>query len=134
MKTIAIRHPWAALIADGGKTVEVRSWKTSYRGPLLVVASGKPMQLEALDGEVVHLPTQVQVCIVDLLDVRPMTEADAEAACCDFEPGAYAWHVAHRCDVMPVTHRGRLNLYQTPDDSITPLPEEESWLDHVSPR
>lgn len=129
MKTLAVRHPWAALIADGGKTVEVRSWKTQHRGPLLIVASGRPQTLEALDGEIVMLPTQVQVCLVNLLDVRPMTESDVDAACCDYQPGAYAWHLAHLCDVRPAPHKGRLNLYDTPDADIVRLPPEQSWLD-----
>ena len=41
MKTLSIRNPWAYLIAYGVKDVENRSWKTDYRGELLIHASGK---------------------------------------------------------------------------------------------
>ena len=41
MKTLSLIQPWASLIMDGRKTVETRSWATSYRGPLAIHASMK---------------------------------------------------------------------------------------------
>lgn len=41
MKAITIIQPWASLIALGEKKIETRSWKTSYRGPLLIHAGKK---------------------------------------------------------------------------------------------
>ena len=43
MKTIFIRQPFASLICRGIKTIENRSWDTTYRGKLLIHASGKPV-------------------------------------------------------------------------------------------
>ena len=42
MKALSIKQPWASLIAHGIKDIENRSWKTNYRGKVLVHASGKP--------------------------------------------------------------------------------------------
>jgi hypothetical protein len=39
VKVIVIRQPWAWLIVNGYKDVENRSWKTRYRGRLLIQAS-----------------------------------------------------------------------------------------------
>ncbi len=39
MKALSIHQPWASLIAEGHKTIETRTWKTNYRGPLAVHAS-----------------------------------------------------------------------------------------------
>lgn len=39
MKALSIRQPWASLIAEGYKTIELRTWKTNYRGPLAIHAS-----------------------------------------------------------------------------------------------
>lgn len=33
---LSVRQPWAALILAGRKTVEVRSWPTRHRGPILL--------------------------------------------------------------------------------------------------
>jgi len=40
MKTLSVRQPYASLICYGVKTVENRTWKTDYRGRLLIHASG----------------------------------------------------------------------------------------------
>lgn len=39
MKAISIRQPWAWLIVNGFKDIENRSWRTNYRGPVLIHAS-----------------------------------------------------------------------------------------------
>jgi hypothetical protein len=39
MKALSVRQPWAYLIVSGGKDIENRKWKTSYRGPVLIYAS-----------------------------------------------------------------------------------------------
>ncbi|MFN6025464.1 MAG: ASCH domain-containing protein, partial [Planctomyces sp.] len=39
MKALSIRQPFASLIAAGKKTVELRTWYTHYRGPLLICAA-----------------------------------------------------------------------------------------------
>ena len=38
---LSVRQPWADCIIYGGKNVENRSWRTFYRGPLLIHASKK---------------------------------------------------------------------------------------------
>lgn len=39
MKVISIKQPWASLIVEGYKKFEFRTWKTSYRGEILIHAS-----------------------------------------------------------------------------------------------
>lgn len=39
MKALSLTQPWATLVALGEKTIETRSWQTSYRGPLLIHAA-----------------------------------------------------------------------------------------------
>lgn len=38
MKVLTIKQPWASLIVDGYKCYEFRSWKTNYRGKILIHA------------------------------------------------------------------------------------------------
>lgn len=42
MKCLSVKQPFANLIASGKKKIEIRSWKTSYRGELLIYASKMP--------------------------------------------------------------------------------------------
>ena len=39
MKALSIRQPWAWLIVNGHKHIENRSWRTNFRGPVLIHAS-----------------------------------------------------------------------------------------------
>lgn len=43
MKALTLHQPWASLVAVGAKTIETRSWSTSYRGPLAIHAARRPM-------------------------------------------------------------------------------------------
>ena len=42
MKVLSIKQPWASLIASGIKDIENRTWKTKFRGRILIHASGNP--------------------------------------------------------------------------------------------
>lgn len=48
MKVITIKQPWATLIAEGYKEYEFRTWKTKYRGEILIHA-GKSIDKKALE-------------------------------------------------------------------------------------
>lgn len=55
MKALTIKQPWATLIAEGYKEYEFRTWKTSYRGDILIHA-GKGIDHEAMKKmESLHL-------------------------------------------------------------------------------
>lgn len=41
MKAITIKQPWASLIVSGLKDIENRSWKTNFRGRVLIHAGMK---------------------------------------------------------------------------------------------
>lgn len=134
MKTLAIRQPHATHIAERHKTIEVRSWRTDYRGPLLIAASGKPLRLENDHGQIETLPTQCLVCVVTLADVRPLAPADFEAACLhDWEPGdedgLYAWVITNPRHVVPAPHKGKLSIYETPCSTVKTLPDDWHYLD-----
>ena len=47
MKVITLKQPWATLVAEGIKKFEFRSWKTKYRGKILIHA-GKGVHKEEL--------------------------------------------------------------------------------------
>lgn len=48
MKVITIKQPWATLIAEGYKEYEFRTWKTKFRGEILIHA-GKSIDKKALE-------------------------------------------------------------------------------------
>ncbi len=67
-KALTFHQPWATLIALGVKTIETRSWSTSYRGPLAIHAAKRPSKQEWDTDEwsirydhVAHYPTVRQM-------------------------------------------------------------------------
>lgn len=113
MKALSVRQPWASMIAGGRKTIETRTWSTDYRGDLLIVSSKRPKW----GG----LPLGQGLCVVELVDCRPMTIEDEPAAQCkmyEYGIGAYSWCLEN---IRPVEHfpvRGQLGLYEVDDQLI----------------
>ena len=58
MKVLTIKQPWATLIMQKDKEYEFRSWKTQYRGDLLIHA-GKGIDKEALIRLKKYLPKEL---------------------------------------------------------------------------
>ena len=42
MKTLSLKQPFAELILEGKKTIELRKWNTNFRGEFLIHASMNP--------------------------------------------------------------------------------------------
>jgi len=101
MMALSVKQPWANMIASGKKTIETRKWPTDYRGELLIVSSKTPP----------IPPAGHALVIARLVDCRPMTRADEEAACCLIYPNAYAWVLEDVRAIEPFPVRGRLGLY-----------------------
>lgn len=115
MRALVVRQPWAGRIASGRKTIELRSWSTKYRGPVIIVAGSR--KWGKLDPEG---PLGVVVCVVDLVDVRPATTADEAAANGAPPDGWFAW-VLENPRALPITPaKGRLGLYH-PEPALLAL-------------
>lgn len=74
MKIITLKQPWATLVANGIKKYEFRTWKTNYRGELLIHA-GKGIDKEAM-SKFAHLDLKypqskilAKVTIVDCIEL-----------------------------------------------------------------
>jgi hypothetical protein len=39
MKALTVKQPWASLIVEGIKNIENRTWKTNFRGRILIHAA-----------------------------------------------------------------------------------------------
>lgn len=104
MKALCIKQPFASMIANGEKTIELRTWKTNYRGKLLIVASRFPKRK--------GLPSGKGICIVELKDCRKMCELDVELSCCDYSDTYYSWIFKKiRKLENPIEIRGRLGIF-----------------------
>lgn len=101
MKAISIKEPWASLINSGKKTIETRTWKTDYRGKLLLCCSKKPSSV--LSG--------LAFAVCDLVEIRPMTVLDEYLAGCKKYDGAYSWVLENVKLIAPFPVKGKLSLF-----------------------
>lgn len=140
MKALTLWQPWASLVALGVKSIETRSWSTSYRGPLAIHAAkrepdvdfwvGHGAGLAAVEqfknGRHLHLgdvgwttnwhplPLGAVVATVKLVDVVPILAAD------DSLDQAWMPHVAP-------TRQGELWHWQGPSETESLSTGRPGW-------
>lgn len=123
MKALSLMPFWADMVFWGEKTIEVRTWKTDYRGDLLICSSSRK-QSGFIPGKA--------LCVVTLTDIEPFRAEHCEAA--GFDPNempdkpSYAWHLDDLQWVEPFDVKGQLHLFDVPDEKIAfiePLKSEE---------
>lgn len=139
MKALTLTQPWATLVALGVKTIETRSWSTSYRGPLAIhAATSFPAwargfarttarrdlyaMARELDGDIFDpkvLPRGAVLCAVRLMDVVSTSEPGfdrfytGEVEYGDYSPGRFAWYLSHLHRLPdPIPAKGALGLWE----------------------
>ncbi|MEO0684946.1 MAG: ASCH domain-containing protein, partial [Cyanobacteria bacterium J06649_11] len=130
LKAISLWQPWASLIELGLKHYETRSWKTKYRGRLLICSAAKStkeqyqqylkisneIKLPLLDES--NFPRGYALAICDLVDCIEMTpefisqQSQTEILCGDWQVGRYAWKLKN---IQPITEpfavKGKQGLF-----------------------
>lgn len=119
MKAITVIQPWASLLVEGAKLFETRSWKTNYRGEILIHAGKKDplfgisvmgdeawnnvciaLQIYGATNRFKRFPTGAiigKATLVNCIEVdqafsdKIKSECHAEYSFGDFAPGRYAW-------------------------------------------
>lgn len=129
MEAISVYQPWASLIALGDKTIEARAWPTKHRGELLICASARDCPLEA--GVVA--PGGYALAVVDLVEVRPFTRRDLDAACLGemSRPAGFAWVLANAREIEPFAVKGRQRLFDVEPPFLRPLPGASDAFTHI---
>jgi activating signal cointegrator 1 len=141
IKGLSLWQPWASLIAIGSKSVETRSWATSYRGWLAIHASKKWSKsiFDLVRSEPYHsclcsapgsghsekgtaMVRGAIVAVARLVDVRSTNEfqpdSEIELAFGDYSPDRYAWLLEDVTRIEPVACPGTLGLWDLPFVSL----------------
>ena len=121
MKVLTIKQPWASLIVDNYKKYEFRSWKTNYRGKILIHAGLsietkqlnkiKDYNLEYIKGAIIGEAQIVDCILVDdqfdkeLRKINPIVYGNDHI-------GNYAWQLENikKYD-EPIYVKGKLGLW-----------------------
>ncbi len=97
MKVITIKQPFATLIAEGLKEYEFRTWKTKYRGEILIHA-GKSIDKKAMK-KFEHLnldyPTGCIIAVATLTDCI-LIDAEEREMLKEKNPLVYSGIIKHK--------------------------------------
>ena len=137
IKAISLWQPWASFIPLGFKSYETRSWKTNYRGKLLICSTAKSTkaqyqqylkicnELNLPDWNETNFPCGCAIAICDLVDCIEMTsefiaqQSQAETLCGDWQVGRYAWKLEN---IQPITEpfavKGKQGLFNISLDTL----------------
>lgn len=110
MKALSIQPIYATLIALGFKWIELRTWKTDYRGWILICASraiNKQERASLMNGHA--------IAIAELDEVRTYNaQSDHEDALLEddeiFE--GYSWIFSRIIPIKPFPVKGKLHLFE----------------------
>lgn len=122
MKVVSIKEPFASLIAKKKKKYETRSWKTNYRGEILIHASKTKYKS---DNRIKYLESFIDpkpgfvLCKAVLKDCIYMDENfidlvkkdEFEFLCGRYEIGRYAWLLDDIQEIEPFEAKGQLGLW-----------------------
>ena len=122
MKTLTVKNPWASLIINGYKKYEFRSWKTNYRGKILIHAGlsieknmlprFESYNLDYINGAIIGEAEIVDCILVDekfnneLKTINPIVYARSN------HTETYAWKLDNikKYD-KPIYIKGKLGLW-----------------------
>ena len=122
MKALTVKEPWASLIINGYKEYEFRSWKTNYRGRILIHAgltleqdaskNFKDYNLNYGKGEIIGEATLTDCILVtdkledDLFKLNPLVYAKSKHS------RVYAWKLEDiKVYNRRIPSKGRLGLW-----------------------
>ncbi len=119
MKALSVRNPWAHMILCGEKEFEFRTWRTDYRGELLICSSANPKIKNTICGHA--------LCIATLHEIFEVTPQNYEDFGLDEMPDGklYAWQLIDIKLIKPFPVKGKLNFFNV-DDSLIEIIDDGS--------
>lgn len=117
MKVLSLKQPFAELVVSGRKIIELRKWRTNFRGEFFIHAS-KNADLRAMKKfGFENLPLGFVVGKAKLVDVKEYSdekefEKDKDKHLADSSWGKFGF-VLENCErVKPFPAKGKLNFWE----------------------
>ena len=105
MKALSVRGDYIMDMIAGKKKIEYRTWKTNYRGPILMCSTAK---------KVAGAAPGYAICVVNLKSIQyfPLE-------------GFYHWNIELAIVIKPIHVKGQLKLFNVDDNLIEPISMKE---------
>ena len=104
MKVLTLKQPWATLVAEGIKRYEFRSWKTNYRGKVLIHAGVgiDKKEMDKFNNLNLSYPSKKIIAVVEIEDCLELDDklnkkiiAENNIAYGDKYRNGYAWKLSN---------------------------------------
>ena len=105
MKALSVRGDYIMDMIAGKKKIEYRTWKTNYRGPLLMCSTAK---------KVAGAAPGYAICVVNLKSIQYFPFEDL-----------YHWNIELADVIKPIHVKGQLKLFNVDNNLIEPLSMKE---------
>lgn len=117
MKVLSFKQPWAELILQGKKKIELRRWNTHFRGEFLIHASKIPDEEAMKRFEVKTLPLGFIVGKAKLVDVKKYKNEiehhkDRKLHLAESSWGNYGFIISNVKRIKPISAKGNLNFWE----------------------
>ena len=109
MKALSVRGDYIMDMIAGKKKIEYRTWKTNYRGPLLMCSTTK---------KVAGAAPGYAICVVNLKSIQYFPFEDL-----------YHWNIELANVIKPIHVKGQLKLFNVDDNLIEPISRKEFELE-----
>ena len=122
MKALSIHPYYAMAIAAGAKEIEVRSWKTDFRGDVLICSTAKKYHDT--------IPSHA-LAVATIKDVIPFEKKHLEKALMlnkDYVPGLFAWVLENNRIIEPFPIKGKLSLWNFDEEEKIKYIPPEKWM------
>lgn len=128
-KALTVKKPYAEWIAQGKKTIEVRSKNTKHRGELIICSSQKPVIQEMQSGCI--------LCSVDLYDVKPLSKLTVDEWELTKIPvnqrdelKGYGWFLRNPVRMVEYPVKGQLGIWSLVMDKLEFMPYNSATLNN----
>jgi len=123
MKCLSLKQPFAELILQGRKKIELRKWNTKFRGKFLIHASKIPDNQEMKEFGFTDLPLGCIVGKAELVDVKKYENdedfnKDKNLHLAGKEWGCYGFILADIKRIKPIPCNGKLGFWDFDEEIL----------------
>ncbi len=117
MKTLSLKQPYAELILQGKKKIELRKWNTNFRGKFLIHSSKIPDSKSMKKFGFDNLLCGAIVGKAELVDVKKYSNSkelnkDKNKHLATKKWGKYGFILKNVRRIKPISAKGKLNFWE----------------------
>ena len=117
MKALSLKQPFAELVVEGKKKIELRNWNTHFRGEFFIHASKNPDKESMKRFGFTNLPLGFLIGKAELTEVKVYKNEEEHARdktlhLASSSWGDYGFILENPTKIVPIPFKGQLNFFE----------------------